>query len=93
LSNPITLDQLIELARSADHEPIDFGMIEIDEELVYKCIANATVQTFNATTESNRNLILLAGLINLHVKNYVLTMEKSELLNTVYRLTNKKIKS
>jgi hypothetical protein len=88
LSNTITIDQLIDLAKSADIEPIDFGMIEIDENLVYSRIAHATVSNISSTTSTNKDIILLAGIINLHVKNYVLSMEKSQLLSTIYRLTN-----
>jgi hypothetical protein len=40
------------------------------------------------STSTNKDIILLAGIINLHVKNYVLSMEKSQLLSTIYRLTN-----
>jgi len=88
LSKPITLDQVIELAKIADSEPIDFGMIEIDEETVYKRIALCTIDSFNKTEAETRDIVYLASVINLHVKNYVLTMEKIELHNTVARLTN-----
>lgn len=88
LSKPITLSQIIELARIADPEPIDFGMIEIDEEEVYKRIAISTITTLNKTDPTTKDIVYLASLINLHVKNYVLTMEKLQLHTTIYRLTN-----
>jgi len=87
LSKPITLDQVIELAKIADHEPIDFGMIEIDEEEVYKRIALCTIDSFSRTEPATKDIVYLASVINLHVKNYVLSMEKIELHNTVARLT------
>jgi hypothetical protein len=87
LSKPITLDQIIELAKIADPEPIDFGMIEIDEETVYKRVAIATLEGLNKTDPATKDIVYLASFINLHVKNYVLNMEKIELHNTIVRLT------
>lgn len=87
MSKPITLSQIIELARVADSEPIDFGMIEIDEEEVYKRIALTTIDGFNKTDPATKDIVYLASVINLHVKNYVLNMEKYELHNTIARLT------
>ena len=87
MSKPITLDQIIELAKIADSEPIDFGMIEIDEELVYKRIALATLEGLNKTDPASKDIVYLASVINLHVKNYVLNMEKQELHATISRLT------
>jgi hypothetical protein len=89
LSNEIdTLDLLIELAKSSDLEPIDFGMIKVDEELVYKIIAKATIEGFNKTNEQTKDIVYLASVINLHVKNFVLTQEKIELLTTINSLTS-----
>jgi hypothetical protein len=62
-------------------------MIEIDEEIVYKQIALAALDGFNKTEPATRDIVYLASVINLHVKNYVLNMEKIELHNTVARLT------
>jgi hypothetical protein len=87
LSKPITLSQIIELARVADSEPIDFGMIEIDEEEVYKRIALAALDGFNKTEPATKDIVYLASVINLHVKNYILNMEKHQLHATVARLT------
>jgi hypothetical protein len=87
LSTTVTLSQIIELARIADPEPLDFGMIEIDEETVYKRIALATLDSFNKTEEPSRDIVFLAAVINLHVRNYVLNMEKYQLHSTIDRLT------
>ena len=87
MSKPIALTQVIELAKIADSEPIDFGMIEIDEETVYTRIALAAIDGFNKTEAETRDIVYLASVINLHVKNYVLNMEKIELHNTIVRLT------
>lgn len=87
MSNTVTLDQIIELARIADPEPIDFGMIEIDEELVYKKIALAAIDSFNKTEPATKEIVYLAATINLHVRNYVLNMEKYQLHSTIDRLT------
>ena len=87
MSKPITLDQVIELARIADPEPIDFGMIEIDEEEVYKRVALCTLEGFKNTEPATKDIVYLASVINLHVRNYVLTMEKHQLHATVARLT------
>lgn len=87
LSKSITLSQIIELAKVADSDPIDFGMIEIDEEKVYKTIAVAALDAFNRSDPDTRNIVYLASIINLHVKNYVLNMEKLELHRTISRLT------
>ena len=87
MSNTVTLDQIIELARIADPEPIDFGMIEIDEDLVYKKIALAALDGFSKTEPATKDVVYLAATINLHVRNYVLNMEKYELHATINRLT------
>lgn len=89
MTKSITLTQIIELSRAADTEPIDFGMIEIDEDLVYQTIALAAVQSFNKIDPDSRDTVLLAGIINLHVKNYVLNMEKIELHRTISNLSKK----
>jgi hypothetical protein len=89
LSKSITLSQIIELARIADSEPIDFGMIEIDEEKVYKTIAVAALDAFNRADPETRDIVYLASIINLHVKNYILNMEKLELHRTINRLNKK----
>ena len=87
MPNTVTLEQIIELARVADPEPVDFGMIEIDEEFVYKRIALAAIDGFSRAEPATKDVVYLAATINLHVRNYVLNMEKSELHATINRLT------
>ena len=83
-----SLDLLVELARSSDLEPIDFGMINVDEELVFKIIAKATIEGFKKTNEQTKDIVYLASVVNLHVKNFVLTQEKIQLLTTINTLTS-----
>jgi hypothetical protein len=89
LSNQITISQLIDLAKVADPEPIDFGMIEIDEEEVFERIALAAVESLKKAEPATKDIVYLASIINLHVKNYILNMEKYELLSTIHRLNAK----
>lgn len=86
MTTKLTLEQLIELARAADAEPTDFGMIEVDEDEVYKTLAIAVYKGFLKASPENKDIVYLASTINLQVKNFVLQQEKMKLLSTISRL-------
>lgn len=86
MSQKLTLDQLIELARAADPEPIDFGMIELNEDEVYKALAISVYKGFQKAAPETKDIVYLASTINLHARNFVLRAENVQLLNTINRL-------
>lgn len=86
MTTKLTLEQLINLARAADIEPTDFGMIEVDEDEVYKTLAVAVYKGFLKASHENKDIVYLASTINLQVKNFVLQQEKLKLLATIGRL-------
>jgi len=81
-----TLNDIIEIAKKGDGESIDFGMIAIDEDLVYKHLAIAVHDAYKKLDPSTKEIVFLAGIINLQVKNFVLTQQLSEALCTIERL-------
>jgi hypothetical protein len=90
LNKQITLDQLVELAKVADgDEYFDFGMLEIDEEHLYKVVAGAVCKNYMNTPADSRDIIYLSSIINLQVKNFALACNNTRLLNTISSLTNK----
>lgn len=86
MSNKLTVEQLIELARSADPEPVDFGMIEVDEEEVYRSLTLAVCKGFLKAAPETKDIVYLASTINLQVRNFVLYQEKIKLLATINQL-------
>jgi hypothetical protein len=89
VSAKLTLEQLIELARAADNDPVDFGMIEVDEDDIYKSLAIAVYKGFKKAAPETKDIVYLASTINLQVRNFVLAQEKVKLLDTISRLQRK----
>lgn len=68
----ISVEQLAELAREVESEdPIDWGMLSIDEETAYKLIASQVLELYNKTDQ----LTMLATITKLIVENFVLNLK------------------
>lgn len=70
----MTLEQLVELAQEVEIEdPIDWGMLAIDEKTAYKLIAAGVLEHFNSVTSDQERLqLLLIMAVKLTVENFVL---------------------
>jgi hypothetical protein len=71
----MTTDELIniiaELAQEADKEdPIDFGMLQIDDESVWHLMASNVLELYGDSLDNK--LITLATITHLVVENFVL---------------------
>jgi len=70
------LESVVELAKEVDFgDPIDFGMLQLDENAAYNTIASELIQRMLETPEDSRNLMLLATCTHLVLDNMVLNMK------------------
>ena len=68
----INVDQLVELAKEVESEdPIDWGMLAIDEEAAYRLIASHVIELYN----TNDQLTMLASITKLIVEKFVLNLK------------------
>ena len=71
----ITVDELIAIAQEIEStDPIDWAMLNIDEQNAYKLIAAGVLENYNQSTIDTRELILLATVVKLTVENFVLNL-------------------
>lgn len=72
----VTVDQLIEIAREVETEdPIDWGMLSIDEEQAYRLIALNLVEMFENIGMQDRDITLMSMIVKLTVENFVLNLK------------------
>jgi hypothetical protein len=68
----ISVETLVELAKEVENEdPIDWGMLSIDEDTAYKIIASQVLEIYN----TNDQLTMLASITKLIVENFVLNLK------------------
>jgi len=68
----ISVEQLVELAKEVENEdPIDWGMLSIDEDTAYRIIASQVLEIYN----TNDQLTMLASITKLIVENFVLNLK------------------
>lgn len=68
----ISVEQLVELAKEVENEdPIDWGMLSIDENTAYRIIASQVLELYN----TNDQLTMLASITKLIVENFVLNLK------------------
>jgi hypothetical protein len=68
----ISVDTLVALAKEVENEdPIDWGMLAIDENTAYNIIASQVLELYN----TNDQLTMLASITKLIVENFVLNMK------------------
>ena len=85
----VTLDQIVELAKEADMlDPIEWGELPLNEDLVYFTFAEQMVEAYNNTAKINRDLVFLAAIVKLHTHVFALRQNNLQLLNTIDILQN-----
>jgi hypothetical protein len=68
----ISVDTLVALAKEVENEdPIDWGMLSIDEDTAYRIIASQVLEIYN----TNDQLTMLASITKLIVENFVLNLK------------------
>ena len=71
----ITVEQLVEIAETIElGDPIDWGMLSIDEHRAYLFIAGGVLDNFASSDPGDRELMLLASVVKLTVENFVLNL-------------------
>jgi len=76
----VQLKDIIELIEEIDSEdPIDWGMLNIDEKMATELLANALLDQYNSTwasmNEAERTTIMLATMTKLVVENFTLNLK------------------
>ena len=73
--------QLIALAEEVEiSDPIDWGMLEINERDAYELLAPSILEQYLVTDADCRDMMLLAVTLKLTVENFVLNMKLQKLL-------------
>ena len=68
----MTVKQLVQLAKDCEaSDPIDWGMLSIDEESAYELMASQVLEKFSDCDKT----ILMASVVKLIVENFVLNLK------------------
>ena len=69
-------EQLVELALEIEMaDPIDWGMLSINERDAYDMIAPSVLEQYLLTDKDERDMMLLAIVVKLTVENFVLNLK------------------
>ena len=69
-------EQLVELALEIEiADPIDWGMLNINERDAYDMIASSVLEQYLLTDKDERDMMLLAIVVKLTVENFVLNLK------------------
>ena len=72
----LTVEQLADLAQEAEFkDPIDWGMLPIEESAAYCLMANSVVEQFNNINDSDMLPVAMATITKLLVENFVLNYQ------------------
>ena len=75
----LTVDQLVEISEAIElRDPIDQGMLSINDHDAYLFLATGDLENYNAT---DRELIMPATMVKLTVKNFVLNLRLLDMLS------------
>lgn len=75
MNNISLLSQIIELAQDGEiNDPIDWGMLQVDENSAYLLIANGLVDLFGYP-DTEREMLILASLVRTTVENFTLHLK------------------
>lgn len=79
----ITLEQLVELTKEVESEdPIDWGMLNIDEETAVRLIALDTFDMYHTWKEMGEaETVMLVTITKLILENFVLNLKLQERQN------------
>jgi hypothetical protein len=71
-----TSTQLAELAMETElTDPIDWGMLAVDEKTAYKLIASSVLERFDSVSSDDKLIIAQATITKLIVENFVLNLK------------------
>lgn len=69
-------EQIIDLAQQIElGDPIDWGMLAIDEHTAYQMIAPSVIEQYLMADADSRDSIMLATVVKLTVENFVLNVK------------------
>lgn len=76
------VEQLVDLAEHIElSDPIDWGMLEINEHDAYGLMANGVLESYLSTDADSRDMMLLATTVKLTVENFVLNLKLQQALS------------
>lgn len=80
MSNQVSVDDIVELVGEVlKEDPIDWGMLPLDEDIATELIVNQLVDRYNTEWitfgEEDKNKILLASMAKLILENFVLNLK------------------
>lgn len=77
--NKLTLEEVVRTAQEVEStDPIDWGMLAVDEESAYRMIAAGMLEHYESLDPKDRDLMLLATATKLVVENFVLNLKLSK---------------
>lgn len=72
----LTPELIAEMAQEVESgDPIDWGMLAVDEQTAYNLMATSMLEHYNSLDEESRDLMLLATTTKLVVENMVLNLK------------------
>jgi len=72
----MTPETLVALAKEVEIEdPIDWGMLNVNEDDAYRLIATSVIEQFNEPWHINNQTAMLATITKLIVENFVLNLK------------------
>ena len=76
----VTVTDILDLVREIDSEdPIDWGMLNVDENMATEIIATGLLEQYNTTwadmDPNDRTVIMLATITKLIVENFTLNLK------------------
>ena len=75
----MNVETLVRLAKEVEIEdPIDWGMLNINEYDAYKLVASSILEQFNEPWDINNQTAMLATITKLVVENFVLNLKLLE---------------
>lgn len=76
------VEQIVDIAEHIEMgDPIDWGMLQINERDAYNTIALGVLENYLAGDRDDRDMILLATTVKLLVENFVLNLKLMESIN------------
>lgn len=86
LIDKITPAELAELAQEQEiTDPIDWGMLAIDEEDAYLMMALSTLEIMQKQNDEQQAIVAAVSLTKLMVENFVLNLKLQSMINNVPR--------
>jgi hypothetical protein len=72
----ITVEELAELAMESEiQDPIDWGMLSVDEKNAYRLMASHVLEQFEDLSDDRKMIIVYATITKLLVENFVLNIK------------------